>query len=166
MHYQPQGSHGIDQAFNDVRKMHLASGHPAPLTPTMQPRDAVQARANWVLEEVGELMNAKTLFDQADAYLDIIYFGLGGLVELGVIPGNLWQIVSQSNEAKIQPDGTVHKRPEDGKWIKPEGWVRPEADLYDEIERQCSERSTCEGLEDDRTLSERHVITELPEEFR
>jgi predicted HAD superfamily Cof-like phosphohydrolase len=131
----PMVEHGIAEAYKDVHNFHRVFDHPRNFTPTMQPHSRKEARADWIDEEVRELREASTLFDAADAYLDIAYFAIGGLVEMGINPGELWRIVHAANMAKVQPDGSV-KRREDGKIIKPEGWVPPDDRLKTEIARQ------------------------------
>ena len=126
---------GIGALYVDVHEFHRVFSHPARLTPGLQPADRVAARADWLDEEVGELRDAKNIYDQADAYIDIIYFAVGGLVEMGVDPSELWRIVHGANMAKVQPDGTV-KRREDGKIIKPAGWRAPDEAIAEEINRQ------------------------------
>lgn len=132
---QSQPKHGIGSMYEDVHAFHAAFGHPAHRSPVLQTDDRVNARRDWIAEEVDELGDALTIVDQADAYIDIIYFAIGGLVEIGVDPTNLWDIVHRANMAKVQPDGSVQRRP-DGKIIKPEGWQAPEPQLVAEIERQ------------------------------
>lgn len=124
--------HGINACYQDVHQFHRVFGHPLNHIPTIQPNDRKQARADWLDEEVRELREAVDVVDQADAYLDIIYFAVGGLVEIGVDPNKLWQIVHNANMSKVQPDGSV-KRREDGKIVKPEGWVAPEPLMRAEI---------------------------------
>lgn len=131
---QPK-EHGIAEAYRDVHQFHRVFDHPRNFTPTMQPHSRKEARADWIDEEVRELREASTLFDAADAYLDIAYFAIGGLVEMGINPGELWRIVHGANMAKVFPDGSVRRR-EDGKIIKPEGWTPPDEDLKAEIARQ------------------------------
>lgn len=125
----------LAKAFCDVRDFHLTFGHPAPRVPTLQSADRAHKRGGWIVDEVNELREASTLVDQADAYIDIIYFAVGGLVELGINPSPLWDIVHLANMAKRQPDGTVLRR-EDGKIIKPEGWTPPDVALSVEVEQQ------------------------------
>lgn len=125
----------INTAWIDVRDFHKTFGHPAPSLPQMQPAERADARGKWIESEVAELREAATLAEQADAYIDIAYFAIGGLVELGVVPHRLWCLVHEANMAKRHPDGTV-KRREDGKIIKPEGWVAPDKAIAEEIARQ------------------------------
>lgn len=126
---------GLLQLTGDVRAFHQAFGHPAPDGPTVQPILRAHTRGDWIVSEVVELQGAKTIVDQADAYIDIIYFAVGGLVELGIDPGPLWDIVQSANMAKLGPDGQpiYHL---DGKVKKPEGWEAPEPKLLAEVERQ------------------------------
>lgn len=128
----------LHEAWLSVRDFHRVMDQPHPDRPHFQTVDLVQRRAGWIEEEVAELHAAGDVIDQADAYLDIAYFALGGLVELGVDPGPLFTIVHAANMAKVWPDGTVHKT-ELGKVIKPPGWVAPEPELAAEIGRQLSQ---------------------------
>lgn len=125
----------LDQAMAMVRDFHRVMGQPHPAKPTRQPLGRAKTRGKWIRTETHELTNARTIVDQADAYIDGLYFCLGGLVELGIDPSPLLEIAHAANMAKVQPDGTVHRRA-DGKIIKPEGWVAPEPLMAAEIERQ------------------------------
>jgi len=126
----------IDRAFADVRAFHLAFGSPAPDAPVALDRDKALRRAAWIEEEAGELREATTIAEQADAFIDAIYFAVGGLVEMGIQPGPLWDIVQGANMAKLWPDGRPRWRESDGKVIKPEGWQDPAEQLAAEIHRQ------------------------------
>jgi predicted HAD superfamily Cof-like phosphohydrolase len=126
----------IDRAWEDVRAFHLAFGQPAPEAPELLHADLVHRRANWIEEETDELREAATVTEQADAFVDIIYFALGGLVDLGVRPERLWDIVQNANMAKLWPDGRPRHRAGDGKVMKPDGWQDPGPLLEAEIERQ------------------------------
>src|SRR5512142_885554 len=130
---------GIDRAWEDVRAFHLAFDHPAPDAPELLHADLVHRRANWIEEEADELREAATIEEQADAFIDVIYFALGGLVNLGVRPGPLWDIVQGANMAKLWPDGRPRHRESDGKVIKPEGWEDPGPKLAAEVRRQLAE---------------------------
>jgi len=125
----------LSAAYNAVRQFHKTFGHPAPDVPQMQPDEWVTRRAAWIMSEVDELVEAPTIIQQADAYLDVIYFALGGLVELGVEPSAIFDLVQAANMAKIWPDGSVQKDAT-GKVIKPVGWVAPDAEIADQIAQQ------------------------------
>lgn len=76
------------------------------------------------------------IIGQADALTDATYFVLGSYVEMGIEPQPLLDIVQGANMAKLGADGKPIIRESDGKIMKPEGWVPPEAKLEEEIIRQ------------------------------
>jgi hypothetical protein len=129
---------GLDACWLLTQRLHRLFDTPAPYLPTMQTDDLVARRAAWIRSEVDELFEARTLVDQADAYLDVIVFAIGGLVELGIKPGALYEIVMASQFAKVWADGKPRVR-EDGKWLKPPNWVAPEPELAAEVARQVDE---------------------------
>lgn len=128
----------LNKAFADVHLFHITFDHPTSDIPRMQPIERALARADWLIEEANELKDATTIFEQADAYIDSIYFAIGGLVDMGINPSPIWELVQAANMAKLQPDGTVARR-EDGKIIKPTGWIAPDALIEAEIQRQIDE---------------------------
>jgi predicted HAD superfamily Cof-like phosphohydrolase len=128
----------LDDAFNKVRDFHLAFEHECPDRPELLPRDRAVKRCNWMQEELEEFRKAASIHDQADAMVDLIYFALGTLVEMGVRPGRLFDIVHNANMKKLWPDGKVHYAP-DGKVIKHPSWTPPEPQLIQEIEHQLGE---------------------------
>lgn len=129
---------GLNSAYEDVRLFHKTFNHPAPDTPTIQPWERREKRAAWINSECEELLEAETIVDQADAYLDIIYFALGGLVELCVKPANLFAIVQKANMAKLFEDGKPRFHP-DGKVRKPPLWEPPERELELEVAHQVAQ---------------------------
>src|SRR5262245_36710203 len=128
----------LDQPFMQVREFHVAFNHHCPEKPRFLPEDRVAKRYNWMLEELEEFRKATTIHDQADAMVDLMYFALGTLVEMGVKPGSLFEIVHEANMKKLWPDGKVHYAP-DGKVIKHPSWQPPEPQLIKEIDRQLRE---------------------------
>lgn len=142
--FPPSMIRGLDYAFLQVRGFHKVMGQPAPDAPSLQPYEHVKRRADWIRSECEELEDPdkQTITDQTDAYMDIIYFGLGGLVEIGVLPQSVLDIVNGANMAKVWPDGSVRRR-EDGKIIKPDNWERdhaPEERIAAEIQLQSKHR--------------------------
>jgi predicted HAD superfamily Cof-like phosphohydrolase len=132
---------GLDHAFLQVRSIEEFFGNPIPDTPTMQPLDEAKARADWIRSECVELEDARTLEDQADAYLDILVFGLGGMVKLGILPQSLFDYVIDSQFTKVfqAPNGPVVVKDIRGKVIKPPQWEEnhaPEPKIRAEISRQ------------------------------
>jgi len=141
--------YGLDEVWLEVKRFHATFQKPNPDIPVMQSVEDVTNRANWIRSEVEELEEAETLVDQADAYLDILYFAIGGLVELGIRPGALFEIVQAANMAKLHKcvktgDMIPVIRSSDGKIIKPEGWISPEPMLEQAIQRQVQGRDALE----------------------
>lgn len=128
----------LDDAFDQVADFHLRFGHPVAQRPALLRPPRADGRVAWMREEIDEFVVATDVVDQADAMIDLIYFALGTLVEMGVRPGPLFDIVHGANMAKLWPDGVPRVR-EDGKTIKPPAWRDPADALRDEIERQSSE---------------------------
>jgi predicted HAD superfamily Cof-like phosphohydrolase len=142
-------SRGLDHLTEDVRAFHLLFGHPAPTKPQAQDSSLVARRAKWILSELDELTVAKTVHEQADAYLDIIYFAVGGLVELGIrFSHRLWRLVQGANLAKIWPDGSIRKN-EAGKVQKPDGWVAPDEAIRASIEEEAASVAMPQGASTD-----------------
>ena len=125
----------LDDSFEKVKGFHIAFNHDCPPRPEFLPRERMQKRLAWMTEELGEFRDAMTIQDQADAMIDLIYFALGTLVEMGVRPGKLFDIVHNANMQKLWPDGKVHYGP-DGKVIKHPSWKNPEPNLLEEIQLQ------------------------------
>jgi predicted HAD superfamily Cof-like phosphohydrolase len=136
--------YGLDIPFLQVREFHKAFDHPAPDHPHQQSAERAAVRAQWIKEECDELIEAKDYVEQADAYIDIIYFALGGLVEMGILPQALMSIVHNANMGKLHYDPEtgelIHKKdPITGKTLKPDNWARdhdPEQHLTTEIASQ------------------------------
>ncbi len=77
-------------------------------------------------EELCEAIRDDNKVEQLDALIDILVVTLGAIRTGGFDGEGAWNEVMQTNFAKIDPEtGKVHKR-EDGKVLKPEGWVAPE----------------------------------------
>lgn len=131
------------------------AGQAAPARPVVPPRDVRLLRANLILEEaletiqalgfwvdatvdgntVGVSMNTVTLTDHSegcdivevvDGCCDISVVTTGTLSAFGVSDNPVQMLVDQSNLDKFGPGG--YKR-EDGKWIKPPDWVPPNIEL-------------------------------------
>ncbi|GAK42107.1 hypothetical protein TCA2_4599 [Paenibacillus sp. TCA20] len=132
--YQYEGK-GLDYAYDQVKAFQKAFNHPVSELPTFMNAERAAKRMNWVNEEVQEFLDSKNVVDQADAMIDVIYFAIGTLVELGVKPQELMDIVQNANMSKLWPDGKPHYK-EDGKVMKPEGWEDPYEKLAAAIARQ------------------------------
>jgi predicted HAD superfamily Cof-like phosphohydrolase len=88
-------------------------------------------------EEMDELLEAVAADDkveQLDALIDILVVTMGAIRAAGWDGEAAWREVMNTNFAKIDPDtGKVRKR-EDGKVLKPEGWVAPALAQFVEID--------------------------------
>jgi predicted HAD superfamily Cof-like phosphohydrolase len=86
-----------------------------------------------IQEEVDELWTANAAADPKeclDALIDILVVTVGAIHSFGADGEGAWNEVMQTNFAKIDPaTGRVNKR-EDGKVLKPEGWMPPELDQF------------------------------------
>lgn len=114
-----------------VRAFHKRFGVPAPDSPILFVYDGRSTlRRNWILDELDEMrdaINARDLAELADSYIDILYFCLGGLVEMGIEGGPLFAEVHRKNMAKIKLPGVE-------KIAKPAGWKPPR--IAELIEKQ------------------------------
>lgn len=142
------GGTGLAGAIEDVTDFHDAMGQPVHKELTTPSDERLHLRANLILEECIEFMEAlypdfhvdhdegftgiywgeETKLDHvqaADALADIIYVCIGAANEFGIPLDKVWKEVHRSNMAKIGPNGEV-KRREDGKVIKPDGWAPPD----------------------------------------
>ena len=83
---------------------------------------------NLITEEHQELLEATLSEDpveQLDALIDILVVTVGAIHSMGADAEGAWKEVMRTNFAKIDHEtGKVRKR-EDGKVLKPQGWVAP-----------------------------------------
>lgn len=127
----------MNKEWNDVKEFQLKFGHPTADRPQKMDPERALKRYHWMLEEINEFLEADEIVEQADAMIDVMYFALGTLVEMGIRPDALFQIVQNANMAKLWPDGKPHYNAE-GKTIKPAGWEDPHGKLKAEIDRQAA----------------------------
>jgi predicted HAD superfamily Cof-like phosphohydrolase len=77
-------------------------------------------------DELKAAIAANDRVEQLDALIDILVVTIGALHSMGADAEGAWKEVMKTNFAKIDKDtGKVRKR-EDGKVLKPIGWVPPE----------------------------------------
>lgn len=126
----------MNKQFEMVRDFQSKMGQPVADKPTEMDKQRKVERWIYMDEELDEFCSAETVVDQADAMIDLIYLALGTMVELGVKPEKLFEIVHNANMSKLWPDGKPRTNPETGKIIKPPTFVRPEPLLQEEIEKQ------------------------------
>ncbi len=124
----------MNDEWNMVREFHEVASHPCPKSPQIIEGERLVARSEWMREEIDELLHAADICDQVDAIVDLIYFALGTLVEMGIPPKNMFKIVHLSNMAKLASVESTSYRA-DTKVEKPSSWVSPRQELLKEIDR-------------------------------
>lgn len=128
----------MNREYNMVKKFHTKFNQPVANTPTPLNKYRARLRYEWMMEEINEFLDAtekEDIVEQTDALIDTIYFALGALVEMGIMPDEPFQIVQDANMSKLWEDGTPHYNAE-GKVIKPPTWQDPHTKLKDAIERR------------------------------
>lgn len=80
------------------------------------------------------LMNPslENFVEVADGFVDTVYVLFQFCRILGVPFNEIFEIVHSANMAKVGPDGKVIRR-EDGKILKPEGWVPPDTKIWEAL---------------------------------
>ncbi|QBK14203.1 HAD family hydrolase [Thermoactinomyces vulgaris] len=126
----------MNEAWRKVKAFHQAYSVPVSDQPGKLSEERVAKRKKWMEEELDEFAKASTIEDQADAMIDTIYLALGTLVEMGVKPEAVFQIVHEANMSKLWPDGKPRYRETDGKVIKPPGWKDPQPRIREVIRKQ------------------------------
>jgi predicted HAD superfamily Cof-like phosphohydrolase len=77
-------------------------------------------------KELGVAVNNADKVETLDALIDIVVVTIGALHSMGADVEGAWKEVMSTNFAKIDHDtGKVRKR-EDGKVLKPIGWIAPD----------------------------------------
>jgi len=126
-----------------------------------QPSRLNDGRKDWAMsalnEEVSEFFQAETLEDEVDALLDLAYFALGRIIEMGVVPGATFEEVHAANMAKKR--GELSKRPNAQGFdaLKPEGWQPPNLLPYLALDRRQT-RAAYEAALSEREAAE--AVTE------
>jgi predicted HAD superfamily Cof-like phosphohydrolase len=125
----------MNNSWEKVKDFHIKFNHPTSHIPVELPVERVEKRLLWMQEELDEFRDSVSITEQADAMIDLIYFALGTLVEMGVKPDRLFEIVHSANMRKLFPDGKPRYN-SDGKTLKPVTWEDPENELISEINNQ------------------------------
>lgn len=129
----------MNKQYEQVKEFHKKFNHPFKDNPTLLTRERAEVRKSWMDEELEEFIEATEqgdIVEQADAMIDLMYFALGTLVEMGIEPDELFQIVQDANMSKLWEDGKPHYREGDGKLIKSPSWEDPHDKLKCAIEKQ------------------------------
>lgn len=131
------------------------TGTPVPDSPQLMSRESVDFLVKMMLDEIMELyctvddttdykykmiemiVNAKnlpktnlstpeTIAEQADALVDCYYYSLNAAAKHGVNLSKIFNLVHDANMNKRDPESGLFKKREDGKVIKPYGWMPPD----------------------------------------
>jgi len=124
----------MNKEWKDVKLFHEKFDLPAPNAPTLIDRKRARSRGTWMSEEIAEFLTAEDIYEQADAMIDLIYFALGTMVEMGLEPEELFNIVQRANMDKLWEDGKPRYNKKDGKVIKPDNWEDPKPRIKEYID--------------------------------
>jgi predicted HAD superfamily Cof-like phosphohydrolase len=81
-------------------------------------------------KELKEAITANNQVEELDALIDILVVTIGAIHSMGADAEGAWKEVMSTNFAKIDKEtGKVRKR-EDGKVLKPIGWIAPNLKPY------------------------------------
>jgi predicted HAD superfamily Cof-like phosphohydrolase len=119
----------MSKVFTDVDVFLRAVGQETP--PTPQPTVSPQAELykELIREEVGEFweaVEARDDVEEIDACFDMMWVIIGYMKSRGWDCENIWDEGAKSNLSKIDPTTGFVRRREDGKILKPDGWMPPE----------------------------------------
>lgn len=114
--------------FNDT-----VVGLPIPEKPTLISRERADHAIDCFQEEIQEFdkaVNDGDLGEAIDACIDLAYFALGRVVEMGAALNPHWDIVQHAN--MLRQRGQKASRPRSLGWdaIKPPGWQAPDHEAY------------------------------------
>lgn len=93
--------------------------------PLFLKQERAHIRCKWMRAEIEEFEQSKTVYEQADAIVDLFYYALGTLVEMGVRPDDLFYLIHQYNMKKLS-EATFDT---DGKILKPHNWHHPDQEI-------------------------------------
>ncbi|MEO7719601.1 MAG: HAD family hydrolase [Capsulimonas sp.] len=127
---------GLDLCYQKVKEFQVRFGNPISDIPSVMSEERRRIRTIYLLEEVLEFVNAEQVHEQADALIDLIYFAIGGMVEMGIAPQRIFEIVHKANMDKLGNNGIIYRDPVIDKIEKPHEWNDPWEELLHEVERQ------------------------------
>lgn len=111
----------MTNVFKDVNTFGTACDQPASEENYKMYLDLIREET----DELEEAIQDNDKVEQLDALVDILVVTVGAIRAAGWDGEGAWKEVMKTNFAKIDAEtGKVRKR-EDGKVLKPEGWVAP-----------------------------------------
>ena len=91
----------INEAYGLVKIFQSQAKQPVSNKPTFLSQDRVSIRYTWMKEELEEFFEAQNIYEQVDSIIDLLYYALGTLVELGVEPDELFILLHEWNLKKL-----------------------------------------------------------------
>lgn len=120
----------LNEAYELVKDFQKMAEQPIREFPQFLSRQRCNIRCKWMREEIEEFENSDTVYEQADAIIDLLYYAIGSLVEMGVKPDELFMLVHEYNVKKL-----IGKQCDrDGKIMKPYGWRHPDKEIKEIID--------------------------------
>lgn len=111
----------------------IVLGNKFPEKPQLLENDLRDQTVVRIQEELDEFKEAKTINDQADALVDLMYFALGALHQAGVPTQQVFSDVHKCNMQKVKG---ITKRGDDNDAAKPKEWKAPDHSWLDELAKQ------------------------------
>lgn len=112
----------INEAYELVKEFQQKANQPSSEFPLFLNKERCSIRCKWMKAELEEFEQGKDIYEQADAIIDLLYYALGALVEMGVAPDELFLLIHECNMKKLS--NVICD--EDGKILKPSGWCHPD----------------------------------------
>ena len=105
-----------------------------PDTPKKLNKTQIKFAIKMLKDELKELKEAKDITEQADAFVDIIYYSCNLALKNGINLDPIFDIVHDCNMKKVV-NGKIIRR-DDGKILKPKNWIGPEELIKENINKQ------------------------------
>ena len=150
----------INGAYELVKSFQKMAGQPIREFPQFLSRQRCNIRCKWMREEIEEFENSNTVYEQADAIMDLLYYAIGALVEMGVKPDELFLLVHEYNVKKI-----IGKRcDDDGKIMKPCGWQHPDKEIKKIIDAMMQEQEDFMQKIKVENLEQNELVSDIMEQ--
>lgn len=102
-------------------------------------------------EELNEFGLATTLMDEVDALIDLAYVALGRIVEMGLSPLPLFDMVHAANMRRVRGSNATRPNATGFDAVKPEGWEAPDLAPY-----LTATKRELDRLLEQKTLADHH----------
>lgn len=126
----------------------VVRGETQPIKPQQLTVEQHQARAVFMSEEVLEFAEATTPEAELDALVDVIYFAIGGMYEMGLKETQVvdaFNKVHNANMAKAAGKKAERESVQVTDAVKPADWAEPDLAVY--FTDKCCGCGGCDGKE-------------------